>query len=94
MEFNTKHELNGDANKLLVEPDPDAIKMFVGQVCFWHYATTLNDFRSLTLYFQVPKSWNEQHFRELFEQYGPVHQLNVLRDKATQQSRGWPYFCC
>uniref|UniRef100_A0A914ZRY0 Protein alan shepard n=1 Tax=Parascaris univalens TaxID=6257 RepID=A0A914ZRY0_PARUN len=51
------------------EPDPDTIKMFVGQ---------------------IPRSWGEQECRELFEQFGSVYQLNVLRDKTTQASRG----CC
>ncbi|VDK64147.1 unnamed protein product [Anisakis simplex] len=49
------------------EPDPDTIKMFVGQ---------------------VPRSWGEKECRELFEQFGSVYQLNVLRDKTTQVSRG------
>lgn len=49
------------------EPDPDCIKMFVGQ---------------------IPRSMDENDLRELFEEYGPVFQLNVLRDKATGQSKG------
>ena len=49
------------------QPDPDTIKMFVGQ---------------------VPKSWDEPKLRGLFEQYGRVHTLNVLRDKVTMMSRG------
>ncbi|XP_073826926.1 uncharacterized protein isoform X2 [Musca autumnalis] len=51
------------------QPDPDTIKMFVGQ---------------------VPKAWDETKLRALFEQYGRVHTLNVLRDKVTMMSRG----CC
>ncbi|KAH8319155.1 hypothetical protein KR067_011243 [Drosophila pandora] len=51
------------------EPDPDNIKMFVGQ---------------------VPKSMDESQLREMFEEYGPVHSINVLRDKATGISKG----CC
>ncbi|XP_017024304.1 CUGBP Elav-like family member 2 isoform X4 [Drosophila kikkawai] len=51
------------------EPDPDNIKMFVGQ---------------------VPKSMDETQLREMFEEYGPVHSINVLRDKATGISKG----CC
>ena len=43
------------------------------------------------LKFEVPRSWSEQECRELFEQYGPVHQLNVLRDKATQISKGYTF---
>lgn len=49
------------------QPDPDTIKMFVGQ---------------------VPKAWDEMKLRSLFEQYGRVHTLNVLRDKVTMMSRG------
>jgi RNA recognition motif-containing protein len=37
---------------------------------------------------QIPRHWNEAECRELFEEFGPVFQLNVLRDKATQASRG------
>ncbi|XP_035214428.1 CUGBP Elav-like family member 2 isoform X2 [Stegodyphus dumicola] len=51
------------------QPDPDAIKMFVGQ---------------------IPRNWDENDLRKLFDEFGPVHQINVLRDKITGQSRG----CC
>ncbi|XP_052244699.1 CUGBP Elav-like family member 2 isoform X20 [Dreissena polymorpha] len=51
------------------EPDPDAIKMFVGQ---------------------VPRSMDENDLTKMFEQYGSVFQLNVLRDKVSGQSKG----CC
>ncbi|GAB1598960.1 CUGBP Elav-like family member 1-A isoform X13 [Argonauta hians] len=51
------------------EPDPDAIKMFVGQ---------------------IPRSMDENELRKMFEEFGPVFQLNVLRDKMTGQSKG----CC
>lgn len=49
------------------EPDPDAIKMFVGQ---------------------IPRNMDENDLRKMFEDYGPVYQLNVLRDKNTGQSKG------
>ncbi|KAL2308906.1 hypothetical protein Nmel_005077, partial [Mimus melanotis] len=42
------------------QPDPDAIKMFVGQ---------------------IPRSWSEKELKELFEPYGAVYQINVLRDR-------------
>ncbi|XP_076077235.1 CUGBP Elav-like family member 2 isoform X4 [Mytilus galloprovincialis] len=51
------------------EPDPDTIKMFVGQ---------------------IPRSMDENEIRKMFEEFGPVFQLNVLRDKLTGQSKG----CC
>ncbi|XP_075693934.1 CUGBP Elav-like family member 1 isoform X5 [Rhinoderma darwinii] len=52
-------------------PDPDTIKMFVGQ---------------------VPRSWSERELKELFEQYGAVYEINVLRDRSQNppQSKG----CC
>ncbi|XP_043064605.1 CUGBP Elav-like family member 2 isoform X2 [Drosophila ficusphila] len=39
---------------------------------------------------QIPKTWDEARLRQMFEQFGPVHTLNVLRDKVTSISRG----CC
>ncbi|XP_072938622.1 CUGBP Elav-like family member 1-A isoform X2 [Epargyreus clarus] len=50
-------------------PDPDYIKMFVGQ---------------------VPRSMDENDLRLMFEEFGRVHQINVLRDKITGSSKG----CC
>lgn len=49
------------------QPDPDFIKMFVGQ---------------------VPKSMDEEQLREMFEEFGRVHSINVLRDKVTGVSKG------
>lgn len=49
------------------KPDPDFIKMFVGQ---------------------VPKSMDEDQLKEMFEEYGRVHTINVLRDKVTGVSKG------
>ncbi|CAI4223139.1 unnamed protein product [Auanema sp. JU1783] len=39
---------------------------------------------------QIPRHWNEPECRKLFEKYGPVYSLNILRDKASQSSKG----CC
>uniref|UniRef100_V9KQC7 CUGBP Elav-like family member 2 n=1 Tax=Callorhinchus milii TaxID=7868 RepID=V9KQC7_CALMI len=69
--------INGTNNKMngaldhSDQPDPDAIKMFVGQ---------------------IPRSWTEKELKELFEPYGAVHQINVLRDRSQNppQSKG----CC
>lgn len=51
------------------QPDPDAIKMFVGQ---------------------IPRSWTETELKELFEPFGAVYQINILRDRAQNppQSKG------
>ena len=49
------------------QPDPDYIKMFVGQ---------------------IPRSMDEDQLRVMFEEYGRVHQINVLRDKTNGQSKG------
>uniref|UniRef100_A0A182NEI8 RRM domain-containing protein n=1 Tax=Anopheles dirus TaxID=7168 RepID=A0A182NEI8_9DIPT len=48
------------------QPDPDYIKMFVGQ---------------------VPRTMDEQQLKEMFEEFGRVHQINVLRDKTSGQSK-------
>lgn len=59
----------GGANPLKPqdEPDPDNIKMFVGQ---------------------VPRSMDENDLRKMFEEFGRVHSINVLRDKTTGTSKG------
>lgn len=49
------------------QPDPDAIKMFIGQ---------------------IPKTWGENEVRELLEVYGPIYQLNILREKGSVLSKG------
>uniref|UniRef100_T1IGW7 RRM domain-containing protein n=1 Tax=Strigamia maritima TaxID=126957 RepID=T1IGW7_STRMM len=48
------------------QPDPDAIKMFVGQ---------------------IPRTMDESDLRKMFEEFGDVYQINVLRDKVTGQSK-------
>ena len=37
---------------------------------------------------QMPRHMDENDIRAMFEDYGPVHQINVLRDKITGQSKG------
>lgn len=49
------------------QPDPDNIKMFVGQ---------------------IPKTLDETQLKKMFEQFGRVHTINVLRDKVTGVSKG------
>lgn len=65
------NNLNGSSETLCPnrgeQPDPDFIKMFVGQ---------------------VPKSMDEEQLREMFEEFGRVHSINVLRDKVTGVSKG------
>ncbi|XP_045475392.1 CUGBP Elav-like family member 1 isoform X2 [Harmonia axyridis] len=39
---------------------------------------------------QVPRSMDENDLRRMFEEYGRVHSINVLRDKGTGASKG----CC
>ncbi|XP_069085334.1 CUGBP Elav-like family member 2 isoform X32 [Pleurodeles waltl] len=76
-EGSASYESNGTTNKMngaldhSDQPDPDAIKMFVGQ---------------------IPRSWSEKELKELFEPYGAVYQINVLRDRSQNppQSKG----CC
>lgn len=46
---------------------------------------------------QVPKSMDEKQLRHLFEEFGRVHSINVLRDKLTGISKGefdffFPFF--
>ncbi|XP_010794010.1 CUGBP Elav-like family member 2 [Notothenia coriiceps] len=72
-----RSQSNGTAGKMngalehSDQPDPDAIKMFVGQ---------------------IPRSWSEKELKELFEPYGAVYQINILRDRSQNppQSKG----CC
>jgi RNA recognition motif-containing protein len=39
---------------------------------------------------QIPRYMNENDLRKIFEEYGPVYELNILRDKFTKESKG----CC
>ncbi|CAG2102561.1 unnamed protein product [Medioppia subpectinata] len=39
---------------------------------------------------QIPRDWTESDCRRLFEEFGEIHSINVLRDKQSGQSRG----CC
>jgi len=39
---------------------------------------------------QLPRSMDEDELKEMFEEFGPVHDINVLRDKASGVSKG----CC
>jgi len=48
-------------------PDPDSVKMFVGQ---------------------IPRTMEEDELKEMLEEYGPVYQLGIIRDRASGQHRG------
>ena len=37
---------------------------------------------------QVPRTMDENELRGMFEEFGPIYQINVLRDKITGQSKG------
>ena len=39
---------------------------------------------------QVPRSMKEAELKQMFQEYGSVYQINVLRDKQTGESKG----CC
>lgn len=64
---NTLNDSTENLCPLSEQPDPDYIKMFVGQ---------------------VPKSMDEEQLRKMFEEFGRVHSINVLRDKVTSVSKG------
>lgn len=75
--ISSNHNNNNNNNNLLNAsqspngeqdlPDPDNIKMFVGQ---------------------VPRSMDENDLKQLFEEYGRVYSINVLRDKTSGISKG------
>ena len=37
---------------------------------------------------QIPKTWGEAEIKELLEVYGPIYQLNILREKGSVLSKG------
>ena len=37
---------------------------------------------------QIPQTMDENDLRKMFEEFGEVYQINVLRDKDTGQSKG------
>jgi len=48
-------------------PDPDSVKMFVGQ---------------------IPRTMEDDELKQIMEEYGPVYQLAIIRDRASGQHRG------
>ena len=39
---------------------------------------------------QIPRTMSENDLRILFQRYGPIYKLNILRDKQSGESKG----CC
>ena len=37
---------------------------------------------------QIPYSWNENDIRMHFDKFGGIYCIDVVRDKATKQSKG------
>lgn len=37
---------------------------------------------------QIPRSWQEQDIIQLFQDFGHIHSINILRDKKSGESRG------
>lgn len=37
---------------------------------------------------QIPRHWDEEECKKMFEEFGPVFQLNILRDRNTNTSKG------
>jgi RNA recognition motif-containing protein len=37
---------------------------------------------------QIPRNYTEDQLRPLFEQFGPIVSLNILKDRATHASKG------
>ena len=60
--------LDAASNRALGPPkDPDAIKLFIGQ---------------------VPKTVDEAELRAVFEPFGRIHELVVIRDRNTGAHKG------
>lgn len=37
---------------------------------------------------QIPRNWDETDCIKLLEEFGPIHQLNILKDKNSAVSKG------
>lgn len=37
---------------------------------------------------QIPRTWDEAECLKLLEEFGPIYQLNVLKDKNSTMSKG------
>jgi len=55
-------------------PEPDSVKMFVGQ---------------------IPRTMEEDELKQMLEEYGPIYQAGIIRDRGSGQHRGkCLYACC
>ena len=39
---------------------------------------------------QVPRTWDDRELREIMEQFGAIHDLSILKDRATGTHKGRP----
>ena len=69
-------------------PDSDAIKMFVGQVPRTMDEAELKVSSRLPDFDMVLECNMGTLLQVMFEDFGPVYQINVLRDKISGQSKG------
>jgi hypothetical protein len=49
------------------------------------------DITALRLYLIIPKNLTETQLREQFEEYGPLEYVSIVKDKASNTSRGFGY---
>ena len=54
-------------SKKLPTKDPDALKLFIGQ---------------------IPKHFDETDIKPIFESFGEIYEIVILKDRATGVSRG------